>query len=247
VGFDRHPTPIDVGVVEYDVCIADIPRSSISGPAVLPTAESTRLASSITSTSTSSAIQVELGESMVRPCLPTHAPPSPSPLTWYCQPVDPGTHLYVWSFSHPLNGLVIDKKELHAQVERAFSVGVRFARNNIQSTFVYRTENRSIRGTSRAALIVDNNGDLQVAGFQSQEYNLSTSLAYKAGKRPPPQLEKDYVIVDEAPVWALHSDYDDATVYGETQDWFEKESKIMPGELAWWTGLQSTSRVNKGR
>jgi hypothetical protein len=132
---------------------------------------------------------------------------------------------------------VLDKEELHAQVERAFAVGIRFARNNLKTAFVYRTENKSIRGASRAALIVDNDGHLQVAGFQSHEYNLSTSLAYKAGKRPPPQLEKEYVIVDEVPAWALHSDYDDATVYGKKEDWFEKESKIVPGELAWWTGV----------
>ena len=169
--------------------------------------------------------------------LSAHAPPSPSPLTWYRRPVELGTHLYVWSYSHPLNGVVLDKEELHAQVERAFAVGIRFARNNLKTAFVYRTENKSIRGASRAALIVDNDGHLQVAGFQSQEYNLSTSLAYKAGKRPPPQLEKEYVIVDEVPAWALHSDYDDATVYGEKEDWFEKESEIVPGELAWRTGV----------
>jgi hypothetical protein len=121
-------------------------------------------------------------------------------LQWSTQPLGPGRILYLIAGKLTQAGMAIGDDEFQSVLIKTITRGIHILNNdNLTRAIIYRAENRTVHGASSETLLCAVRGRYRVAGFQTAEYSIGRTLAYKCAIRPPTELMREYRILNDIP------------------------------------------------
>jgi hypothetical protein len=123
---------------------------------------------------------------------------SSTPMDWAPKKPTCGSTLYLFTIPSKIAGILQNSDSFEKQLRKCINVGARFHLN--QSTgIIYRAKSVSVQGCSSAAVLVYMKGTYMVVGFQSEEYQIGTTVEYKCARLVPQSMKEKYAVFDGVP------------------------------------------------